>query len=134
MASFNKVILAGNLTRDPEVKYIASGSAVCNVDMAVNRKYKTGDGELKKEVCYVKVTVWGKRAENCGEYLHKGSSVFVEGRLHLDQWEKDGQKFNRLTVVAENVQFLSMDKRPTTVPATAEEAQGGCDDGDGMPF
>ncbi len=107
MASFNKVLLMGNLTRDPELRYTASGAAVASFGLAVNRKYKAGD-EWKEEVCYVDITVWAKQAENCAEYLHKGSPVFLEGRLNFQSWESDtGQKRNKLEVVANNIQFLS---------------------------
>ncbi len=108
MASFNKVLLMGNLTRDPELRYTDSGAAVASFGLAVNRKYKAGD-EWKDEVCYVDITVWAKQAENCAEYLHKGSPVFLEGRLNFQSWEdeKNGQKRNKLEVVANNIQFLS---------------------------
>ena len=107
MASFNKVLLMGNLTRDPELRYTASGAAVASFGLAVNRKYKAGD-EWKEEVCFVDITVWAKQAENCAEYLHKGSPVFLEGRLNFQSWETDtGQKRNKLEVVANNIQFLS---------------------------
>ena len=105
MASFNKVLLMGNLTRDPELRYTASGAAVASFGLAVNRKYKAGD-EWKDEVCYVDITVWAKQAENCAEYLHKGSPVFLEGRLNYQSCESDtGQKRNKLEVVANNIQF-----------------------------
>ncbi len=107
MANFNKVLLMGNLTRDPDLRFISNGNAVCNLGLAVNRKYKSGD-EWKTDVCFVDVTVWGKTAENCAEYLSKGRPVFIEGRLQLDEWETDdGQKRTKLKVVADNVQFLS---------------------------
>ena len=105
MASFNKVMLMGNLTRDPELRYTANGSAVANFGLAMNRKYKVGD-ELKEEVCYVEITVWGKQGENCAEYLSKGRPAFVEGYLKFSTWESDGQKRNKLEVVANTVQFL----------------------------
>ena len=96
----------GNLTRDPELRYTASGAAVASFGLAVNRKYKAGD-EWKEEVCFVDITVWAKQAENCAEYLHKGSSVFLEGRLNFQSWETDtGQKRTKLEVVANNIQFL----------------------------
>jgi len=111
MATLNKVMLIGNLTRDPEVRYTPSGSAVSDIRLAVSRKYKTANGQEKEETCFVSVTVWGRQAETAGEYLRKGSPVFVEGRLKLDEWEKDGQKQSRLGVVAERVQFLSSPRR-----------------------
>ena len=106
MASFNKVLLIGNLTRDPELRYTTNGTAVCSFGLAVNRKYKSGD-EWKEEVCFVDVTVWDKQAENCAEYLHKGSGIFLEGRLNFQSWETDtGEKKNKLEVVAISIQFL----------------------------
>lgn len=106
MASLNKVILIGNLTRDPELRYTASGSAMTKFGLAMNRKYKSGD-DWKDEVTYVDITVWGKQAENCSEYLSKGRSVCVDGRLNFSQWETDdGQKRSKLDVTAERVVFL----------------------------
>ncbi len=106
MASLNKVFLMGNLTRDPELRYTPNGSAVASFGLAVNRKYKQGD-ELKDETCFVDITVWGKQAENCAEYLSKGRGVLIEGRLSYRSWETDeGQKRSKLDVVANNVQFL----------------------------
>jgi len=106
MASFNKVLLMGNLTRDPELRFTSNGSALAKFGLAVNRKYKAGE-EWKEEVCFVDITVWGKQAENCAEYLSKGRPVFIEGRLQFSTWETDdGQKRNKLEVVANTVQFL----------------------------
>ena len=104
----NKVMLIGNLTRDPEIKYIPSGSAVVNITLAMNRTWKDKtSGEKKEDVCFARVVVWGRRAEVCAEYLTKGSPVFIEGRLQSRSWEGEGGKKNSvLEVVAENVQFL----------------------------
>lgn len=107
MTDLNKVFLAGNLTRAPEVRHTPSGQAVADLRMAINRKFRDNTGKDREEVVYVSVTVWGRSAENCGQYLDKGAPVLVEGRLKLDEWEKDGQKQSRLGVVAERVQFLS---------------------------
>ena len=108
MANLNKVLLIGNLTRDPELRYIPSGSAVASFTLAMNRVYKLQTGEKKEEVSFVKVVVWGRMAEICGEYIKKGSPVFVEGRLQSRSWDgPDGQKRNALEVVAVSVQFLS---------------------------
>ena len=97
----------GNLTRDPELRFIASGTAVASFGMAINRKYKQGD-EWKEDVCFVDITVWGKQAENCAEYLNKGRAVFVEGYLRLNSWETEaGEKRSKLEVVANTVQFLN---------------------------
>lgn len=106
MPSLNRVFLMGNLTRDPELKYTQSGLAVCDFGLAVNRKYKTGGGEDREEVLFVDVSAFGKQAETASEYLRKGRGVLVEGRLKLDQWEKDGQKRSKHTVVADRVHFL----------------------------
>ena len=106
MASLNKVFLAGNLTRDPVVRYTPAGSAVVDLSMAINRVY-TVDGVQKEETCFVDLVAWGKTAENCGQYLTKGSPILVEGGLQLDQWTgKDGEKRSKLRVRAERVQFL----------------------------
>ncbi|MBL7071065.1 MAG: single-stranded DNA-binding protein [Candidatus Omnitrophica bacterium] len=107
MANFNKVLLIGNLTRDPELRYIPSGTAVANFSLATNRVYVTSSGEKKQEVCFVRIVAWGKMAETCGEYLSKGSPVFIEGRLQYRSWEgTNGEKRNTLEVKAERVQFL----------------------------
>ena len=106
MASFNKVLLMGNLTRDPELRYTSSGAAVASFGLAGNRKFKQGE-DWKDEVCFVDITVWAKQGENCAQYLNKGSLVFHEGRLNYQTWETDGQKRNKLEVVANNVQFLT---------------------------
>lgn len=106
MASLNKVFLIGNLTRDPEVRYTPSGAAVGDLGLAVSRRYKGGDGESREETCFVSVTVWGRQAETCAEFLKKGRPVMIEGRLRYEEWEKDGKKYNKIVVVAERVQFL----------------------------
>ena len=106
MPSFNKVMLMGNLTRDPELRFTSNGSAVAGFGLATNRKYKQGE-EWKEEACFVDITVWGKQAENCAEYLNKGRPVFVEGYLRLNSWQTDaGEKRNKLEVVANTVLFL----------------------------
>ena len=106
-ASLNKVFLMGNLTRDPELRYIPSGAAVANFTVAVNRPYKNSTGEKKEEVSFVRVVVWGKMAEVCGEYLAKGRPVLVEGRLKSRSWEdQSGQKRSAMDVVANSVQFM----------------------------
>lgn len=111
MASLNKVFLIGNLTRDPEVRHTPKGTAVGDLGMAINTTYRTAEGADKDEVCYVDVVVWGRQAESCRDYLMKGSGIFVEGRLQLDQWETaDGGKKSKLRVRAERVQFLARTK------------------------
>lgn len=107
MASFNRVILVGNLTRDPEVRYTPSGTAVCDLGLAVNERRKNSTtGEWVDEVVYVDVTLWGRTAEVAGEYLVKGSPVLIEGRLRMDTWEKEGEKRSKLRVVADRMQML----------------------------
>lgn len=108
MASYNKVILLGNLTRDPELRYTPKGQAVAKLGLAVNRSYKTDTGETKEEVTFIDIESWGKQAELIGQYLRKGSPLFVEGRLRLDQWDdkNTGQKVTKLKVVMENFQFV----------------------------
>jgi len=124
MASYNKVLLMGNLTRDPELRFTAGGTAVANFGIAVNRKFKQGE-EWKEDVCFVDITVWGKLAENCTEYLSKGRSVFVDGRLNFSSWEaKDGQKRNKLDVVANSVDFLSRPSSGGDSSGSSPERQG----------
>ncbi len=108
--SLNRVFLAGNLTRDPEGRRLATGTAVCKLGLAVNRRFKdSNSGELRDETTFVDVETWGRQAETCNEYLRKGAPVLVEGRLRTDQWEdrESGQRRSRLLVVAERVHFLS---------------------------
>jgi single-strand DNA-binding protein len=141
MASLNKVLLIGNLTRQPELRYTPSGTAVADLRLAVNRNYTTQTGEKREETCFLTVVVWGKQAESCREYLDKGSPVFVEGRIQTRDWEaKDGQKRTATEVVAERVQFMGGRGRggatPATVPAAGDSfgedgAQSGDDD---VPF
>jgi len=128
MANFNRVILAGNLTRDPELRYTPNGKAVASFGLAVNNRYKAGD-EWKDDTCFVDVTVWGKQAENCAEYLSKGRNVLVEGRLQYRTWEtEEGQKRSKLEVVALNVQFLGGREAGSSGPPADEEF------GDDVPF
>ncbi len=129
MASLNKVILAGNLTRDPEVRYTSSGTAVADLGIAVNERFKDATtGEWKEKPVYVDIVVWGRQAETSGEYLTKGSPVLIDGRLQLDQWEtKEGDKRSKLRVVANNIQFLSS-RRDTgsgsgTAPSVKQEVK-----------
>ncbi len=149
MASFNKVMLLGNCTRDPEVKYTPKGSAVTDLGIAVNRYYTTDGGEKREETTFVDVTMWGRQAEIAGEYLKKGRPVFIEGRLQLDTWDdkQTGQKRSRLRVVCENFQLLgsrdggeggsagggrSGGSKPSK-PAPAEDASGDASEDD-IPF
>ncbi len=139
MASFNKVILMGNLTRDPDLRYTPSGAPVCNFDLAMNRSYTTQAGERKDEVCFMTIVVWNKQAESCGQYLAKGRQALVEGHLQQRSWETpEGQKRNKIEVVAERVQFLggkSNGARPEAAAAAEETGPpaGGAQE-DEVPF
>jgi len=106
MASFNRVILVGNLTRDPELRYTPSNTPVTEIGLAVNDRRKNAAGEWIEETTFVDVTLWARQAEVASEYLTKGSPVLIEGRLKFDSWEKDGQKHNKLRVVGERMQML----------------------------
>ena len=142
MASFNKVILVGNLTRDPELRYTPSGKAIAKVGMAVNRTWTSESGEKKEEVTFVDVDIFGRTAENVSQYMRKGSSMLIDGRLRLDQWDdkQTGQKRSKLGVVAESVQFLGSPRgaeggapvaaaapRPRPAAPAATEAPSGDD-------
>jgi single-strand DNA-binding protein len=121
MANLNQVFIIGNLTKDPELRFVPSGQCVANLRLATNRKFKGANNEWKEEVTYIGVETWGKQAEACGEYLKKGSPVLIEGRLKLKEWDaQDGQKRSMLEVVAERVQFLARKSE-----AAAEEPQFG---------
>jgi len=151
MASFNKVILAGNLTRDPELRYTPKGTAVARLGIACNRKWKSETGEMKEEVTFVDVDAFGKTAETIGQYLKKGRPILIEGRLRYDTWEdkQSGQKKSKLGVVLENFQFLDSGggrgegaaeasrSRPASgsAPAAPEPAEGdGPPEHDDVPF
>jgi single-strand DNA-binding protein len=150
MASFNKVILAGNLTRDPELRYTPKGTAIARIGLACNRKWKSETGELKEEVTYVDVDAFGKQAETIGQYLKKGRPILLEGRLRYETWEdkQTKQKKSKLGVVLENFQFLDSGNRgegggaeaPAARPAAAAAPapQGaeadGPPEGDDVPF
>ena len=120
--SFNRVLLAGNLTRDPQVRFFANERAVADFGLAINRRFKGPDGQLKEEVTFIDVEAWGRTAELVGQYLIKGSSCFVEGRLRLDAWDdkKTGEKRTKIKVVAEAVQFTG--SKPSS--NTAADADG----------
>ncbi len=109
MAGYNRVVLVGNLTRDPDYKQLASGQAVCRLGLATNRQFKNKQtGTMVQEVCYVDIDVWGVQAESCNQYLQKGRSVLVEGRLKFDTWEdQSGQTRSKHSIVADRVVFLS---------------------------
>lgn len=125
MASLNKVMLIGNCTRDPEIRYTPKGTAVTELGLAVNRRYTADNGEKREEVTFIDVTLWGKTAEVAAEYLKKGRPLFVEGRLRLDSWDdkSTGQKRSKLSVVGENIEFLG----------AREGGSGGTGGGGGAP-
>ncbi len=108
MANLNKVMLIGNLTRDPEVRYTPKGTAVADLGLAINRYYQSENGERQEETTFVDVTLWGKQAELAQQYLHKGRPVYIEGRLQMDSWDdkNTGQKRTKIKIVCENMQFL----------------------------
>ena len=107
MASYNRVILMGNLTREPEFKQLTSGQSVCRLGLATNRTFKNRQtGATSQEVCFIDIDVWGAQGENCHKYLQKGRGVLIEGRLKLDSWEQDGQKRSRHSIVADRVTFM----------------------------
>lgn len=126
MANLNKVLLIGNLTRDPELKYTPSGKAVVNFGLAINRAYTDASGEKVEDVCFVDVVAWDRLAEVCNDYLGKGKPVFIEGRLQYRTWEQeDGKKRSKLDIVAQNIQFLGIAKSDSGDEAT---------EGDDLPF
>jgi single-strand DNA-binding protein len=151
MASFNKVMLVGNLTRDPELRYTPKGTAVAKIGLAVNRVWTNEAGEKKEEVTFVDIDMFGRTAENVAQYMRKGRQLLVEGRLRLDQWDdkQTGQKRSKLGVVAETVQFLGSPPTvdggnassrpapaaPAAAAAAAEPAEPeGAPEGDDVPF
>jgi single-strand DNA-binding protein len=125
--NLNRVLLAGNLTRDPQMRFLANEKAVAEFGLAINRRYKAADGEMKEETTFVDVEAWGRTAELVGQYLTKGRGCFVEGRLKLDQWDdkQTGQKRSRLRVVADNVQFIGGAGGPGRGPAGGEDGEQG---------
>ncbi len=134
MAGYNKVILIGNLTRDPELRYTPKGTAIAKIGLAVNRTWRTEAGDTKEEVTFVDVDAFGRQAETIAQYLKKGSPFMVEGRLRLDQWDdkQTGQKRSRLGVVLEGFQFLggprsegAGENRRPPPPPPAEPASSG---------
>jgi single-strand DNA-binding protein len=118
MANFNKVILAGNLTRDPELRYTPKGMAIAKFGLAINRNWKSETGESREEVTFVDIDAFGRQAETICQYMKKGGPILVEGRLRLDQWDdkQTGQKRSRLGVVLEGFQFLGSGPRTTEGP------------------
>jgi single-strand DNA-binding protein len=142
MANFNKVILAGNLTRDPEMKYTSKGTAIASFGLAINRRWKTETGETKEEVTFVDIEAYGRQAEVVGQYLKKGRPALVEGRLKLDQWEDKNthQKQSKLKVVLESFSFLDSKggdgpttTRTASAPAAAPAAAAAPAEPEGAP-
>jgi single-strand DNA-binding protein len=124
VAGFNKVILIGNLTKNPELRYTPSGTPVASFGLAVNRRFRQGE-ELKEEVCYIDIVVFGKQAEHCGQYLSKGSGIVVDGRLQQRRWEsEDGQKRSKHEVVAQTVTFLPKRSEPGGAESSAPDEGG----------
>ena len=125
MANVNKVILIGNVTRDPEVKFTPKGSAVADVGLAINRNYTLDNGEKREETIFVDVELWGRLAEIAGEYAKQGRPIYIEGRLRMDTWEDktSGQKRSRMKVVGENLQLLG--GRPSSGGGGGHEEEGG---------
>jgi single-strand DNA-binding protein len=141
MSTLNRVFLMGNLTRDPEVRYTPSGTAVGDLGLAINENYKNKAGEMVESTVFVDVEVWARQAETCAEYLYKGSPVFVEGRLKLDQWtNQQGEKRSKLRVRAERVQFLGSPKRGAETADAPQQSMPAADfeasaaDEDDIPF
>jgi single-strand DNA-binding protein len=150
MPNLNRVLLIGNCTRDPELRYTPKGTPVAELDIAVNRTYSGDDGEKKEEVTYISITLWARLAELAGQYLRKGSPLFIEGRLQLDTWDdkQTGQKRSRLRIVGENLQLLGQrpsaetaSSGPPRPPATRPEPVSGphkvktpLDEPDDIPF
>ncbi|HJN72140.1 MAG: single-stranded DNA-binding protein [Phycisphaerae bacterium] len=133
MPSYNKVLLMGNLTRDPQLKQTPNNMSVAEIGLACNRKFKGKDGEMREEVTYVDCEAWGRTAETMSKYLSKGKPVFVEGRLKLDQWQdKEGNNRSKLRVVIESFQFIdSRGGQSSTPPAAATTTAPPSDD---VPF
>lgn len=129
---FNKVILIGNLTKDPELRYTPQGTAIANMRLAVTSKYRSGE-EMKEETLFIDVVVWGKQGETASQYLSKGRSVLVEGRLQERSWEKDGQKHSKMEVVAQNVRFLGKKDEGSGSGSSGRSGAGGYDRQSGPP-
>jgi len=150
MPNYNKVILMGNLVRDPQLRYTPSGQAVADIRLAINRRTRTPNGERKESTTFVDVTAWGRQAEVINEYLSKGQPIFVEGRLTLDEWtSQDGQRRSKLRVVLDTFQFISPrgemrepmepsappePPRPSQPPPSAPEEEQPPEPFDDVPF
>jgi single-strand DNA-binding protein len=123
MANYNKVLLMGNLTRDPQLRYTPNKQAVCDFGLAINRKWKGTDGQMHEEVCFVDCTAWGRTAENLSKYVSKGRPLFIEGRLHFSSWDgPDGKKRSKLDVVIDRFEFIDSGKGRTAGQGAAAGA------------
>ena len=123
MASYNKIIMVGNLTRDPQLSYLPSETPVCEIGLATNRRWKSSDGQQREEVCFIDCRAFGKQAEAINQYLSKGRLVLIEGRLSFDQWESaDGQKRSKHRITIESFQFMDS-KGDGERPARQEQSQ-----------
>lgn len=133
MSNYNFVCLMGNLTKDPDLKYTASGTPVCNITLAINSFFKDKQGEKKENAIFVPITVWGKQAETSAEYLKKGRGVLIDGRLNQEKWEdKDGTKRSRITVTASQVRFLGTN--PKGKDETKAPESGAAQEDENIPF
>ncbi len=119
MANFNRVILLGNLTRDPQLRYLPNNTAVCEFGLAVNRRWRDADGNMREETCFVDVSAFGRQAETINQYMSKGRPILIEGRLKFDSWTaQDGSRRSKLSVVAERFQFVGARGEPAPQAAT----------------
>jgi len=146
MANLNRTLLIGNITRDPEVRFTPKGTAVCEIGLAINRKYSAeGDNGLREETTFIDITFWAKEAETLGEYAKKGSQLYIEGRLQLDSWDdkETGKKRTKLKVTGERFQFLgsreaggqaNSSPAPAQARGNASVQPGAAEDGDEIPF
>ncbi len=135
MPNFNRTILAGNLTRDPSLRYTPSGTAVCSFDLAINSFYKDNKGEKQEDAVFIPITVWKRQAELCAEFLKKGRPALIEGRIKQERWlDKDNNKRQRLTVVASLVRFLGAPPKGTDTPAPPDPNPSPEQDDENIPF
>ncbi len=138
MTGFNRVVLAGHLTRDPQLRQIPSGESVADLGLATSERYKNRSGEQVEKTCFVDIVAWGRQAETCGQYLTKGSPVLVEGKLQLDRWEnKDGQPRSKIRVKADRIQFLNRGGKDAEAAPEAQPGEPEVETGekeDNLPF
>ncbi len=135
MTGFNRVVLAGNLTRDPSIRELPSGTKVADMGLAVNESYKTKAGETAEKVCFVDIVAWGRQAEVCEQYLRKGSAILIEGKLQFDRWQtKTGDNRSKLLVRTDNIKFLSRSKDGGTASKNAEPEPELAAANAGVPF